>query len=115
MTIDDVPIALERLLEEEGFSTMTDWSGKEALALSDQAQFDLWLVDEHGADVNSNALLSQLRLRQPGASLLVMHSGRQGSHNPRVASSGMQMEACRGERRDPARPRCEGPLDLVPG
>jgi DNA-binding response OmpR family regulator len=84
MTIDDVPIALERLLEEEGFSTMTDWSGKEALALSDQAQFDLWLVDEHGADVNSNALLSQLRLRQPGAFLLVMHSGRQGSHNPRV-------------------------------
>ena len=81
---EDVLMALECLLEEEGYSTVTAWSGKEALALSDRGQFDLLLVDEHGADVNFDVLLSELRLRQPGAFPLVMHCGRQGSLHTRV-------------------------------
>ena len=76
---EDALIALERLLEEEGYSTATAWSGKEALALSDRANFDLLLVDEHGADVNLDSLLAELRQRQPAAFPLIMHSGRSGS------------------------------------
>jgi DNA-binding response OmpR family regulator len=84
LIVDDdeqVLIALERLLEEEGYSTATAWSGKEALALSDRVRFDLLLVDEHGADVNFDSLLAELQLRQPAALPLVLHSGRGRSSN----------------------------------
>jgi len=37
MTTEDVLIELERLLEGEGYSTATAWSGQEALALSGKA------------------------------------------------------------------------------
>lgn len=78
---EEALMALERLLEEEGYSTVTAWSGKEALALSDRANFDLLLVDEHGADVNFDSLLAELRLRQPSAFPLILHSGRSHSVN----------------------------------
>ncbi|HMK23923.1 MAG TPA: response regulator [Terriglobales bacterium] len=78
---EEALIALERLLEEEGYSTVTAWGGKEALALSDQGKFDLLLVDEHGADVSFDTLLAELRRRQPSALPLVMHSGRGHSLN----------------------------------
>jgi CheY-like chemotaxis protein len=47
----DVLIKLEHLLESEGYRTVTAWSGKEALALSETVDFDLLLVDEHVGDV----------------------------------------------------------------
>ena len=78
---EDALITLERLLEEEGYSTATAWSGKEALALSDRSDFDLLLVDEHGADVCLEPLLAELRVRQPRAFPLIMHSGRSRSAN----------------------------------
>jgi DNA-binding response OmpR family regulator len=84
LIVDDdeqVLIALERLLEEEGYSTATAWSAKEALALSARLSFDLLLVDEHGADVNFESLLAELRLRQPGALPLLLHNGRERSTN----------------------------------
>src|SRR5215468_425636 len=55
---EEALIALERLLEEEGYSTVTAWSGREALALSDRSNFDRLLVDEHGADVNFDSWLA---------------------------------------------------------
>lgn len=78
---EEALIALERLLEEEGYSTVTAWSGKEALALSDRSNFDLLLVDEHGADVNFDSLLAELRVRQPRAFPLILHSGQSRSAN----------------------------------
>jgi DNA-binding response OmpR family regulator len=81
---EEALIALERVLEEAGYRTVTAWGGKEALALSEQARFDVLLVDEHGADVNFDALLAELRLRQPEAFPLVMHSGRSRSLNTLV-------------------------------
>jgi CheY-like chemotaxis protein len=78
---EEALIALERLLEGEGYHTTTAWSAKEALALSDRVKFDLLLVDEHGADVNFDALLAELRQRQPGALPLVLHNGRGRSLN----------------------------------
>jgi DNA-binding response OmpR family regulator len=78
---EEALMALERLLEEEGYSTTTAWSGKEALALSARANFDLLLVDEHGADVSLDSLLAELRVHQPRAFPLIMHSGRSRSAN----------------------------------
>ena len=76
---EDALITLERLLEEEGYSTVAAWSGKEALALSDRADFDLLLIDEHGADISLESLLAELHVRQPRAFPLIMHSGRSRS------------------------------------
>jgi len=64
---EDVLIELERLLEGEGYSTATAWSGQEALALSEKLQFDLLLVDEHLANVDAHALFDELVARQPNA------------------------------------------------
>ena len=87
LIVDDderVLIELERLLEGEGYSTATAWSGREALALSEKASFDLLLVDEHVADVDFDALRKGLTLRQPDACQLLMHT-RKG----RPTSKGM--------------------------
>jgi CheY-like chemotaxis protein len=45
-------IALEHLLEDEGFDTQTAWSTAEALALLEKGQFDLLLVADHPPEVN---------------------------------------------------------------
>ena len=75
LLVDDdeyVLIALERLLEGEGYRTETAWSAQEALELSQKADFDLLLVDEHlhGADVNT--LLDELKQNQPNATPFLM-------------------------------------------
>src|SRR5262249_43099602 len=70
LIVDDderVLIELERLLEGEGYSTATAWSGREALALSEKARFDLLLLDEHVGDLEFEALRRGLALRQPDA------------------------------------------------
>ena len=77
LIVDDdeqVLIALERLLEGEGYSTATAWGGREALALSEKARFDLMLVDEHVGYVDFDALRKGLAVRQPGACQLLMHT-----------------------------------------
>ncbi len=83
LIVDDderVLIELERLLEGEGYSTATAWSGREALALSEKARFDLLLLDEHVGDVDFEALRRGLALRQPDAFQLLMHT-RKGRPN----------------------------------
>jgi CheY-like chemotaxis protein len=77
LIVDDdeqVLIELERLLESEGYSTTTAWGGREALALSDQGQFDTLLVDEDMTRPDCCALLSELKRRQPQACCLQMHT-----------------------------------------
>lgn len=71
---EDVLIELERLLEGEGYRTVTAWSGQEALALSETGQFDLLLVDEHLGDVDVDALWNELVRRQPNAFRFLMHT-----------------------------------------
>lgn len=73
----DVLIELEHLLESEGYSTATAWSGQEALALSEKLQFDLLLVDEHLADVDAHALFDELVARQPNAFRFLMHTRKE--------------------------------------
>jgi DNA-binding response OmpR family regulator len=76
---EDVLIALERLLEGEGYATATAWSGKEALALSQESKFDLLLVDEHLGDVEAAALWEALQRHQPHAFRFLMLS-RKGAN-----------------------------------
>jgi CheY-like chemotaxis protein len=73
---EDVLIALERLLEGEGYNTATAWSGKEALALSQSSKFDLLLVDEHLGDVEIATLWDALQHHQPHAFRFLMLSCR---------------------------------------
>jgi len=77
LIVDDdeqVLIELERLLESEGYRTTTAWGGREALALSDQAQFNILLVDEDMAHPDCRAILVELKRKQPNAGLLQMHT-----------------------------------------
>jgi DNA-binding response OmpR family regulator len=86
LIVDDdeqVLIALERLLEGEGYSTATAWGGREALALSEKARFDLLLLNEYVADLDTDALQNGLKRSQPTALQLLMHS----SKGPRLGSN----------------------------
>jgi DNA-binding response OmpR family regulator len=71
---EDVLIGLERTLEDAGFVTTTAWSREEALRLSDEGPFDLLLIDERLCDLNSPVLERVLRVAQPKAALLLMHT-----------------------------------------
>jgi CheY-like chemotaxis protein len=65
---------LERLLESEGYCTTTAWGGREALAYTEQTQFDVLLVDEDISHPEGSALSAELKRRQPRACFLQMHT-----------------------------------------
>ncbi len=46
-------IALQRVLEEEGFDTTTTWDTQEVLALLVSREFDVVLLGEHPPEMNS--------------------------------------------------------------
>jgi CheY-like chemotaxis protein len=79
LIVDDderVLIELEHLLESEGYRTTTTWCSREALAFTDQMQFDILLVDEDMAHPDCTPLMSELQRRQPRAFFLQLHSRR---------------------------------------
>jgi len=81
LIVDDdeaVLIALERILEGEGYRTVTAWSGREALQAAENCQFDLLLVDEHLADMEITTLSEELIRRQPEALSILMHTRKNG-------------------------------------
>jgi CheY-like chemotaxis protein len=64
LVVDDdehMLIALEALLETEGYETTTAWSGREALRLLRSRAFDLIVLDDYLADVPSEEILRQLQ------------------------------------------------------
>ena len=77
LVVDDdehLLIALEALLETEGYDTTTAWSGNEALRLLRSGAFDLVVLDDYLADVTSEEILRHL-LKMPGAApVLVMQT-----------------------------------------
>jgi CheY-like chemotaxis protein len=88
LIVDDdaeVLIALERILEGEGYHTATAWSGREALVLSENTDFDLLLVNEHLSGLDMNAFLPELTRKQPKAVRLVMNNGKNEPGSPRGA------------------------------
>jgi len=89
LIVDDdaeVLIALERMLEGEGYSTVTAWSGREALLLADRGRFDVLLLDEHLADLEVGELCEELLRRQPGALPFLMHTKKSATRKAVSAS-----------------------------
>ncbi len=58
---EEVLMALEASLENEGYNTTTAWSGQEALNLLRSRAFDLVLLDDYLPDVASEEILQQLQ------------------------------------------------------
>jgi DNA-binding response OmpR family regulator len=64
LVIDDdegVLMTLESLLENEGYETITAWSGQEGLALLRSQEFDLVLLDDYLRDVEHEEIFSVIR------------------------------------------------------
>jgi len=93
----DVLIALEGMLESEGYSTATAWSGREALILADRIHFDLLLVDEHLSDVDAAALCEELLRRQPSALPFLLHTRKGGT---RKLTSDAHLNVCKWEHNE---------------
>lgn len=75
LIVDDdeqVLIALERILEGEGYCTTTAWSGQEALSLLGKSEFDLLLIDEHLPGLESGNLFRDLQQARPNTLRLLM-------------------------------------------
>ncbi len=72
---DHVLKALGKILEKDGFHTLTTWSGHEALARLQSRQFEVLLVGDYLADLHSSDFLRRVgKLRRPPA-MVVMQSG----------------------------------------
>ena len=69
-----VLIDLERILEDEGFETMTTWDLQEALDLVVHQEFDLLLLGEHPPEVRCAEFLKTLRSRQISPSYIVLET-----------------------------------------
>ena len=69
---ETVLIALERLLENEGYDTATAWGGAQALELLHRRTFDLVLLDHYLSDVGGTHFLEQLRRAHPETPFIIM-------------------------------------------
>jgi CheY-like chemotaxis protein len=79
---ENVLIALERVLESEGYCTVTAWSGREALQVLSKADFDLLLVDEQLPDLDVRDLFGDLQRKLPQAYCLLLRPQSQGAKPP---------------------------------
>ena len=69
---EDVLIALERLLEDQGYRTVTAWSGQEALSLLNSQSFDLLLLDRGLPDLDPSEVLQRARAGRPTTSCIML-------------------------------------------
>ena len=100
LIVDDdaeVLIALEQMLESEGYNTTTAWSGRDALILADRTHFDLLLVDESLSDLDATALCEELLRRQPTALPFLLHTRKGGT---RKLTSVAHLNICKWEHNE---------------
>lgn len=71
---EDGLIALEKVLEDEGFDTATAWTAKEALTLADSSAFDVAIVNEYLPDAECEEVLRALQKGGQQTFCIVMHS-----------------------------------------
>lgn len=69
---EDVLIAFERLLEDEGYDTTTAWTGQDALRALRGQVFDLVLVNGYLPDMDAEFFISELRRRGGMVPCIVM-------------------------------------------
>lgn len=67
-------IALEHLLEDEGFETTTAWSTNQVVDLIERGRFDLLLVADHPPEVNCELLLRRTKGKNAATPLVVMEN-----------------------------------------
>lgn len=78
----DALVALERILEGEGYRTVVAWGGREALAHAEKEKFDLLLINEHVSDLEVSELFDHLQGQQPHAFRFLMRSRRDRKAQP---------------------------------
>jgi len=71
---EDVLIALERVLQEQGYDTTTAWDLPEGREILASDEFDLLLVGDHPPDLNCERLLKMLHAGRIKVPCVVMHS-----------------------------------------
>ena len=71
---ENVLIALERALEEEGYETETAWNLPEGLEILSNGGFNLLLVGDHPPELNCERVLKVLAREKVGLPVVVMHS-----------------------------------------
>jgi len=72
---DRVLWQFQELLENAGFNTQTTWSGREALALLKNGEFDTLLVDDYLPDLHSHDFLERVSHMPCQPTIVIMHSG----------------------------------------
>ncbi|HEU5337506.1 MAG TPA: response regulator [Terriglobales bacterium] len=79
LIVDDdeqVLIELERLLENQGYSTTTAWSGREGLDLLQSRSFDFVLLDGDLPDLTSEELIRQVGQRSKSHCIVLQPQSR---------------------------------------
>ncbi|MGZ4813135.1 MAG: response regulator [Terriglobales bacterium] len=71
---ESVLIALQQVMEEEGYETTTSWNLTDALKLMEETSFDVLLVGDHPPDLNCERVLKLLREGQSWTPCVVMHT-----------------------------------------
>lgn len=67
-------IYVQRLLEDEGFDTVTCWTAEEAFDLLESRSFDAIVVGDHLPDSTCEELIREIQTRGVPASIVVMES-----------------------------------------
>jgi len=57
---EKILVTFQRLLENEGFNTVSTWSGREALSLLRSGRFDVLLVDDYLPDLHAHDFLERV-------------------------------------------------------
>ncbi len=73
---EEILIALEHLLEDEGFDTTTAWTGRDALKAARERRFDLVLVNEYLPDMDADRFTHRLSKTAGPVPFVVMRSTR---------------------------------------
>jgi CheY-like chemotaxis protein len=93
---EDVLIAFERLLEDEGYDTTTAWTGQDALKALQGQVFDLVLVNEYLPDMDAERFISELRRRGGMVPCIVMQpSAAQTTDIGRFLAAGAVAIVCK--------------------
>ena len=93
---EEVLIALEKMLEDEGFDTRTVWTARDALLLLDSEAFDLVLVNEYLPDAECEDILNAARRTGRRTPCIVMQpSAPEMTDSSNLASLGAADFVCK--------------------
>jgi CheY-like chemotaxis protein len=93
---EDILIAFERLLEDEGFDTTTVWTGLDGLKAVCGREFDLILLAEHLPDMDAEGFMRELRRTGSAVPCVVMQTCKtQSAETHRLRAGGAVEVVCK--------------------